>query len=122
MVCVAICMLFAISSSASAQNRVKVRDGVYLVSYGNTFVIENDNLQRSEPIQVRVEQKKESNGLSTYDLFCGNKVTKGIAKTALSGAIATILTSSGVASWVTPFAGYIANSIYDEVCDYYGSK
>lgn len=115
-------MLFAISSSASAQNRVKISDGVYLISYGNTFIIENDNLQRSEPIQLRVEKKTEPNFPTTYDLFCGNKVTKGIAKTALSGAVASILTSSGVASWVTPFAVSIANSVYDEVCDYYGSR
>ena len=113
-------MLFAISSSASAQKRVKISDGVYLFSYGNSFVIESDKKQMCEPIQLRVEKKQESNGYTTYDLFCGNKVTKGIAKTALSGAIATTLTSSGVAAWVTPFAVSIANSIYDEVCDYYG--
>lgn len=122
MVSLAICVLFTISNSASAQNRVKISDGVYLISYGNTFVIENDNLQRSEPIQVRVEKTNDSNGYTTYDLFCGNKYTKGIAKTALSGAIATTLSSTGVASWVAPFAISIANNIYDDVCNYYGSR
>lgn len=109
------CLLSA--TNISAQTRTKVKDGVYLVSYGNTFVIEDEVNQRS--VQFQIEQKQDKSGRPVYDVLCGNKVTKEIAKTALKGAISSVLAYSGVASWVIPFANTVAGLAYDSICDYY---
>lgn len=111
-----IACLFSITNVA-AQTRTKVKEGVYLVSYGDTFVIEDEVNQRS--VQFQVEQKQDESGRPVYDILCGNKVTKEIVKTALKGAISSVLVSSGVASWVIPFANTVAGLAYDSICDYY---
>lgn len=119
-----------IGVNASAQTRTKISDGVYLVRYGNTAVIEDENSQRS--ISLSVEKHEDNYGQIVYDIFCGNKYTKGIAKTALKGAIAAALTSAGSAlggpggatlgATISAYANSIASNIYDDVCSYYGER
>ncbi len=117
LVVIAFIVCFFSVTNVFAQTRTKIREGVYLVSYGNTFVIEDDVNQRS--VQLQVEQKQDKSGRPVYDVLCGNKVIKEIAKTALKGAISSVLASSGVAAWVIPFAATVANLAYDSICNYY---
>ncbi|MDE7377554.1 MAG: hypothetical protein K2N13_01150 [Paraprevotella sp.] len=112
-----VCFFALANSSMQAQQRTKIKDGVYLVSYGNTFVVEDDINQRS--IQLRVDRKQDNSGRPVYDILCGNKLTKAIAQTALKGAIRYALVQTGVAAWVTPYATTIAGLAYDAVCEYY---
>ncbi|MDR2065097.1 MAG: hypothetical protein LBP85_05245 [Prevotellaceae bacterium] len=116
---IAVIGLSGTSNSLSAQTRTKIADGIYLVSYGNSFGIENDNTKQC--INLSVSQNKNSAGAVVYDIFCGNKYTKGLIKTGLAYGIKTALTAYGQA-WLTPFIGVVANTIYDDVCDYFGEK
>lgn len=127
---VSILTLLGISFNADAQKRTKISDGVYLVSYGNTAVIEDDNNQRS--ISIEVQKKEDNSGRIVYDIFCGNKYTKGIIKTALKGAISSALVAAGsaisggsgavLAGTISAYANSIASNIYDDVCAYYGDR
>jgi hypothetical protein len=116
---VAIIGFLATSNSVSAQTRTKIADGIYLVSYGNSFGIENDNTKQC--INLSVAQKKNSAGDVVYDILCGNKYTKGLIKTGLAYGIRAALSAYGQA-WLTPIAGVVANNIYDDVCNYFGDK
>lgn len=111
---------FIFSTNVNAQKRVKMGDGIYLVCYGQSYVIENDKKQQS--INLYVYKSQKSTGEIVYDVMCGNKAVKGIAKMALSKTISSVLTASGAAAWVAPIASSVASSIYDEVCDYYKNK
>ena len=95
-------------------------DGIYLVSYGNTFVIENEILQRTETLSIK--QEKNSFGEEVYEVLCGNSYSKTVAKYALTGAVSAALTASGVGAWATGLAAALTSTIYEEVCDYYGDK
>ena len=106
--------------NANAQQRTKMADGIYLVSYGNTFVIENEILQRTETLSVK--QEKNSFGEEVYEVLCGNSYSKTVAKYALTGAVSAALTASGVGAWATGLAAALTSTIYEEVCDYYGDK
>lgn len=110
-------MMFAIVSISSAQQRTKLYDGVYIVSYGNTTVIENDNTQQT--IQVSVSQSKNSFGEKVYEVACGNSRSKKVLKGGLKAAIGAALKSSG-AGWLASWAvSEAVDYIYDKVCDYY---
>lgn len=106
--------------NANAQQRTKMADGIYLVSYGNTFVIENEILQRTETLSVK--QEKNSFGEEVYEVLCGNSYSKTVAKYALTGAVSAALTASGVGAWATGLAAALTSTIYEEVCDYYDNK
>lgn len=106
--------------NANAQQRTKMADGIYLVSYGNTFVIENEILQRTETLSIK--QEKNSFGEEVYEVLCGNSYSKTVAKYALTGAVSAALTASGVGAWATGLAAALTSTIYEEVCDYYGDK
>lgn len=119
MILVAVIGFLGISNSAFAQQRTKISDGIYLVNYGSSFGIENDNTKQC--INLSVKQQKKSDGSVVYDVLCGNKYTKGLVKTGLAYGIKAALTAYGQA-WLTPFVGVVANNIYDDVCDYFGEK
>ena len=106
--------------NANAQQRTKMADGIYLVSYGNTFVIENEILQRTETLSIK--QEKNSFGEEVYEVLCGNSYSKTVAKYALTGAVSAALTASGVGAWATGLAAALTSTIYEEVCEYYGDK
>ena len=117
--------------------RYRIGDGLTLVTYGNTAVIEDDNTQQS--ISLSIERHEDSSGRPVYDLFCGNKYTKGIMKTTLQAAISSIITTAAasigssagpagtaagasIGATVSKYANNIASYIYDDVCDYYKDR
>lgn len=110
---VSLFMLFSIDSEA--QNRFKVSDGVYIATYGNVSVIENDNTKQS--IQIKVEKKSDD----LYDIFCNNKYVKSATKRVLKETINLAITSStGGAGILTRVAIEVGvDYIYDSVCEYY---
>lgn len=120
--------VFGFSKTSYAQTRTKIVDGVYLVRYGNTAVVEDDINQRTWNLSVQATEKKDSQGRSTgeiiYDLACGNKYTKNLTKWTLQTAIATSITavagpySVAVAGAATTIAG----TFYEDVCEYYKNK
>lgn len=120
--------LFFIGEEAFAQQRTKIAEGVYLVRYGNTAVVEDDINQKTWQLSVKAEEKKDSQGRPTgeliYDLACGNKYTKGLTKLALSRAITASLTAvAGPYGTVTAtVANAVANTFYEDVCKYYKKK
>lgn len=120
--------LFFIGEEAFAQQRTKIVEGVYLVRYGNTAVVEDDVNQKTWQLSVKAEEKKDSQGHPTgeliYELACGNKYTKGLTKMALSTAITTSLTAvAGPYGTVTAqVANMVANTFYEDVCEYYKKK
>lgn len=143
---IAVLAFLMIPNTADAQKRTKISNGLYLVSYGNTYVIEDDNSQQSKPfVTITVERRKNSFGQEVYDVLCANKYTKDIAKTALKKALNTAIVSAaskigaaaaggatggaaaiaGAASGaaigqrISSYATSIASNIYDDVCNYY---
>lgn len=118
MVLSVMCLLFASTTSANAQQRTKIADGYYLVSYGNVQVIEDDN--RGMSIEVKVEKAGTNNyGEQLYNVLCKNQTIKAVAKGGLTQAIKSALTAAGVPipTWVL---GPAVSYIYDAICDYYG--
>ena len=108
-----------------AQQRTKIVEGVYLVRYGNTAVVEDDINQRTWNLSVTAEEKKDDLGRKVgeyvYTFACANKYTKGLTKYALKGVIVSTLTSAtvGVGAITADVAVTIALIYYDDVCDYY---
>ncbi len=107
--------LFAINNSY-AQKRTKVANGIYIVTYGNVTVIENDNTKQT--VQIKVQKK----GDSFYDIFCNNKYVKTVAKRALKEGIKAGITyaSGATMTWITKLVTDTAVDIaYDAACDYF---
>ncbi len=103
--------------SANAQERTKLYDGVYIVSYGNVTVIENDNTQQT--IQLSVSQSQNSLGEKVYEVACGNSRSKKVVKGGLKAAIDAALKSTGAGGLVSWAVSEAVDYIYDSVCDYY---
>lgn len=122
--------LFLIPDSAKAQTRTKISNGVYLVNYANTWTIEDDNTQQC--ITLSIDKREDRSGRPVYDILCGNKYTKGVAKTALKRGITSALSAAGAAlggpggaklgAIISTYVNSIASNIYDDVCDYYKDK
>ncbi len=99
------------AQTSFAQQRIEVSDGVFLVSYGNVTVIENDNTQQS--IEIKVAKSD-----NLYDILCGNTVVKTVTKAAIREGIAYAVQSyTLIPRWVTSsVVGYIVDKIYEGVC------
>lgn len=113
-----------IGTNASAQNRTKVGDGVYLVTYGSTAVIEDDKNQRSISIEISQESIDRQTNQKIYKVACG-KWTKRVVKDGLKAAIAGGIAASGATggtSAIISAASTAALYIYEDVCAYYGEK
>ncbi len=118
--------------------RYKIGDGLTLITYGNTAVIEDDNTQQT--ISLSINRRTDSYGQTVYDIMCGNKYTKGIIKQGLKDAIAIALpitaaaigesfggpagqaVGATIAVKITPYVNTIASYIYDDVCTYFENK
>ncbi len=102
------------SFSAFAQQRTEVGKGVYLVTYGNVTVIENENTQQS--VQIRVEKSD-----TMYDILCGDTVVKTVAKAGLTEGITAVIQGyTLIPRWVSrAVVGHIVNKVYEGVCNYY---
>lgn len=113
-----------IGTNASAQNRTKVGDGVYLVTYGSTAVIEDEKNQRSISIEIAQESIDRQTNQKIYKVACG-KWTKRVVKDGLKAAIAGGIAASGATggtSAIVSAASTAALYIYEDVCEYYGEK
>lgn len=109
------------TTNASAQTRIKVKEGLYLVSYGSSAVIEDEVNQRSISIQITQEISDQRTNQKVYNVVCG-KWTKRVVKDGLKLAIAGGIAASGASggtSLMISAAATLANYIYDDVCDYY---
>ncbi len=111
---IAVVTIVCCSQTVCAQQRTEVAKGVYLTTYGNVTVIENDNTQQS--IQIKVVKSD-----NLYDILCGDTVVKTVAKAALTqGITAVIQAHTAIPQWVSrAIVGHIVNKIYDGVCNYY---
>lgn len=108
----------------NAQDRIKIKDGLYLVTYGNTAVIEDDENNRTISLSVTKEIKDYNTGEATYNVVCG-KWSKRVVKDGLKAAIASGIAASGASggtSLIISAAATLANYIYDDACEYYGEK
>lgn len=102
------------SQSISAQNRTEITPGVYITTYGNVSVIENDNTQQS--VQIKVVKSD-----NLYDIMCGNTVVKTVVKTALREGITTVIQGyTTIPKWLTKAGvGYVVDLVYEGVCDHF---
>ena len=117
--------ILMVLSPVLSQQRTKIIDGVYLVRYGNTAVVEDDINKMTWTLSVTAEEKTDNMGQKlgeyVYTFACANKYTKGLTKFALKGAIVSTLTSTtaGVGAITADIAATMALIYYDDVCDYY---
>lgn len=109
---------------ANAQTRTQVGDGVYLVRYGKTAVLEDEKNQRTISIEITQEVKDRQTNEKIYKVACG-KWTKRVVKDGLNAAIVAGIAaagSTGGTSAMVSAAAKAAGYIYDDVCEYYGEK
>lgn len=110
---IALIAIICCAETASAQQRSKVDEGVYLVTYGNVTVIENDNTQQS--VQIKVVKSD-----NMYDILCGDTVVKTVAKAGLIEGITAVIDYTAIPRWVSrAVVGHIVNKVYDSICNYY---
>jgi hypothetical protein len=120
MILMAIIGLLSSSNLAFSQQRTKIADGLTLVRYGNTAVLEDDKNQMTWNLSVTREQK--STGEWIYYVACGNKYTKTVAKYTLSGAVTAAVRATGIGSFFAGAVGVVASTFYDDVCNYFGDE
>jgi hypothetical protein len=116
--------LVGIGITVKAQDRIKIQEGLYLVSYGNTTVIEDDVNKRTISISITKEIDDRNTNEATYNIVCG-KWTKRVVKYGLKVAVAEGIAAAGLtegASLIVSAAAELANWVYDDVCEYYGEK
>lgn len=114
---VAVLAVICYAGNASAQQRIEVAKGVYIATYGNVSVIENDNTRQS--VQIKVVKSD-----NMYNILCGNTVVKTVAKAGIRKGIAYAIQGyTTIPKWLTEsLVGYVVDKVYDGVCNYYGSK
>lgn len=110
--------LFAVvfcSQSVLAQQRTEIAKGVFIVSYGNVTVIENDNTQQT--VRIKVQKKDDS----LYDIICGDTIVKTVAKAGLRKGIAYAIQSyTTIPKWITePVVGVVVETVYEGACNYF---
>lgn len=116
--------VIGLAFTANAQERIKIQEGLYLVSYGKSVVIEDEVNQRTISMEIAQEGIDQRNGEMVYNIVCG-KWTKRVAKFGLKSAVAAGIKAAAVtegASLAVSAAAELANWIYDDVCEYYGEK
>ena len=115
--------LFAVIT-VNAQKRIEVSKDLYLMSYGNSVVIEDDANQRTISMEISQEIIDHRTGEKVYNVACG-KWSKRVVKDGLKVAIASGIAASGASggtSLMISAAATLANYIYDDACEYYGEK
>lgn len=114
-------MTFA--TTISAQDKMKLYDGVYIVKHGNTYTLEDENTQMCISISVAQEQIDYKNGKAFYEVAC-NKWTRRVAQEALKYSIEEAF-AAAVVNPNAAVAGYVAKAAawaYEDICDYYGER
>lgn len=114
-------VLVTLTTTVFGQNRIKIKDGLYLATYGNSVIIEDDINQRSISLSITKEVQDYQTGKATYEVVCGKwskRVVKDGLKLAIASGIAAAKVSGGTSLMISA-AGTLANYIYDDVCAYY---
>ena len=107
------------TTTASAQTKTKISEGLYLVDYAGTYVIEDEVNQRSISITITEEIKDRKTDEKIYKVACG-KWTRRTVKDGLDLAIkAGIIAAapSDGASLIISAAAKLAKYIYDDYCE-----
>lgn len=109
------------SNNAFAQQRTKISEGVYVVSYGGTYVIEDDINQISVNMKIQQEKIDKSNNEKMYNVICG-KWSRRVTSFALAEAIKEGIkyaVPTGGSSLIPAAAAAVAKWIYEDACDYW---
>ena len=109
-----------IGASSFAQTKTKISEGLYLVDYAGTYVIEDEVNQRSVSITITEEIKDRQKDEKIYKVVCG-KWSKRVVKDGLKAAIAGGIAASGATygtSLIISAASTLAMYIYDDYCEY----
>ena len=111
----ALIAIFCCTLNMSAEQRTEVSKGIYVVTYGNVTVVENDNTQQT--VRIKVQKKDDS----LYDILCGDTVVKTVAKAGLKAGLAySIQTYTAIPAWLSAAViGRIVDKAYDGACDYF---
>lgn len=112
---IAIIAIICCTESVFAQQKTEIDKGVFLVTYGNVTVIENDNTQQT--VQIKVQKKEDS----MYDILCGDTVVKTVAKAGLKEGIAyAVQYYTAIPRWLThAVIGRVVDKAYEGACDYF---
>ena len=120
----AIVIFLAAFNCATAQERTQIQKDVYLVTYGDKLIIEDDANSRSISIEVSQEITNRQNAEKMYKVVC-NKYVKTVTKFALKGAIEEgvrwAASTYGISLSVSAIA-LAADLGYEYMCDYLDSK
>lgn len=114
-----LCLLM-IGNTSFAQTKTKISEGLYLVDYAGTYVIEDEVNQRSISITITEEIKNRQTNEKIYKVVCGKwskRVVKDGLKTAIAGGIAASGATYGT-SLIISAASTLAMYIYDDYCEY----
>ena len=99
-------------------------DGVYLVTYGENVIIEDDIHQQSISMTVSQIERDERTNEAIYEVVCGDwtktVVNAGLKKAFVAG-IANAIETGGL-SLFGSMAALAANEAYKYICDYYGEQ
>lgn len=109
------------SNNIWAQQRTKIYDGVYVVSYGSTYVIEDDVNQTTVSMKISQERIDDRNNETMYNIICG-KWSRRVTSVALGKAIeegVKYAVPTGGTSLIPAAASAIAKWIYEDACDYW---
>lgn len=112
------------TTAAFATNKHSLGNGVSLVQYGNTWVIEDNNRQMSISVEIAQAGIDRKNNEMMYNVIC-NGTTKRVAKWALKSAITegvAAAAASGGSSLIVSASAAAVDIIYDEACDYWKEK
>lgn len=116
--------LLLMGGTVFAQNKTKIQEGLYIVNYAGTYVIEDEVNQRSISIEVTQERIDDRNNEALYKIVCG-KWTKRVVKTGLNYAIKEGIkhaVDTGGSSLMVSAIGSLTQWIYDDACEYWEKK
>lgn len=117
-------MFVAFSLTSKADNRTNLGNGVSLVQYGNTWIIEDNNRGMSISVEITQAGIDRRNNEMMYNVVC-NGITKTVVKSALKWAIKSGIEAAAVSegtSLVVSVTSAAINLIYDKACDYWKDK
>lgn len=112
--------LFIINNTF-AQQRTKISEGVYVVSYGDTYVIEDDINQISVNMKIQQEKIDDRNNEIMYNVICG-KWSRRVTSFALGEAIkegVKYAVPTGGTSLIPAAAAAVSKWIYEDACNYW---
>lgn len=116
--------LILMGGTAFAQTKTKIQDGLYIVNYAGTYVIEDNINQRSISIEVTQERIDDRNSETMYKVVCG-KWAKRVVKTGLNYAIKEGIkyaANTGGSTLMVSAVGALTQWIYDDACEYWENK